>query len=363
MVKGPATVIVQGSCHILGSDVSDQTISVRAGKALPFELTGRCKLYAKLGSGGRLWTADPITAGTSLWRNITRKIFVRTNHQKTITVILIGDVDTGKSTLSTYLVNIALAYKLKPCIIDADIGQGDLAPPTAIGAATPSKQIVDLRDACASLFEFVGSISPAGIEHFMTMKLRSIVERSSQLGNFIIINTDGYVRNGGIAYKTHMVEMLKPDILVCLGESLALFDILKSRSWRVLRAPASSQTYKSRIERIGRRFDQFSRYIGNGKKNVDIKQIKFVYMEKIISTLEGLQSTTVIQSELSDVKGMFVGLGFRNEIRGFGLIESITDNSMYIQTDVQDFDIVYLSKVRLIKDIERSDHVAENTGS
>jgi polynucleotide 5'-hydroxyl-kinase GRC3/NOL9 len=357
MVKGPATVIVHGSCHVLGSDVSDKTISVRAGKALPFELTGRCKLYAKLGNGGRMWTADPFTAGTTLWRNIARKIFVLINDLKTITVILIGDVDTGKSTLSTYLVNMALAYELKPCIVDADIGQGDLAPPTAIGAAAPSKQIVDLRDVCANLFEFVGSISPAGIEHFMTMKLRSIVERSSQLGNIIIINTDGYVRNSGIAYKLHIVEMLKPDIIVCLGENLALFNILKSRSWRVLRAPASSQTYKSRMERIGRRFDQFSRHIGNRKKNIDIKQIEFVYMDKIISPLEKLQSSTILQSELADIEGTFVGLGIKNEVIGFGIIESITDDSMYIQTNVLDFDTVYLSKIRLSKDIKRRDQV------
>jgi polynucleotide 5'-hydroxyl-kinase GRC3/NOL9 len=352
MVKGPATVIVHGSCHVLGSDVSNQTISVRAGKALPFELSGRCKLYAKLGNGGRLWTPDPFTAGTALWRNIARKIFVLTNDRKTFTVILMGDVDTGKSTLSTYLVNMALAYEVKPCIIDADIGQGDLAPPAAIGAAAPSKQIIDLRDVCASLFEFVGSISPAGIEHFMTMKLKSIVERSNQLGNFIIINTDGYVRDDGIAYKVHMAEMLNPDLIVCLGESLALFDILKSRSWRVLRAPASSQTYKSRIERIGRRFDQFSRYIGDGKKNVDIEQVKFEYNDNIISPLEELQSSTIKRSEeLANMEGMFVGLGFRNEVTGFGIIESITDDSMYIQTNVQDFDRVYLSKIRLSKDV------------
>jgi polynucleotide 5'-kinase involved in rRNA processing len=189
------------------------------------------------------------------------------------------------------------------------------------------------------------------------MKLRSIVERSSQLGNIIIVNTDGYVRNGGIAYKLQIVEMLKPDIIVCLGENLALFNILKSRCWRILRAPASSQTYKSRVERIGRRFDQFSRHIGNRKKNIDIKQIEFVYMDKTILPLEKLQSSTILQSELADMEGMFVGLGFKKEVIGFGMIESITDDSIYIQTNVLDFDTVYLSKIRLSKDIKRRDQV------
>jgi hypothetical protein len=57
------------------------------------------------------------------------------------------------------------------------------------------------------------------------------------------------------------------------------------------------------------------------------------------------------------MEGMFVGLGFKKEVIGFGIIESITDDSMYIQTNVLDFDTVYLSKIRLSKDIKRRDQV------
>ncbi|HEX2615805.1 MAG TPA: Clp1/GlmU family protein, partial [Nitrososphaera sp.] len=134
MVKGPATVTVQGSCHVLGSNVSGQTISVRAGKALPFEPSYRCRLHVRLGRGGRIWTADPVTAGTAMWHGTVRKILALASEQKSITVMLAGDTDTGKSTLSAYIANMALANGMKPCIIDGDIGQGDLAPPSAIGA-------------------------------------------------------------------------------------------------------------------------------------------------------------------------------------------------------------------------------------
>src|SRR6185437_5392622 len=125
-----------------------------------------------LGRSGRIWTVDPETAGTAMWQGIVSKILALANKQKSITVMLAGDTDTGKSTLSAYIANMALANGMKPCIIDGDIGQGDLAPPSAIGAEALSRQTTDLRDIRASLFEFVGSISPAGIEHFVTGKLR-----------------------------------------------------------------------------------------------------------------------------------------------------------------------------------------------
>src|SRR5581483_10246921 len=255
MVKGPATVAVRGSCRVLGNNVSCQIISVRAGKALPFEPDYGCRLRVRLGRYGRTWTADPAIAGTSIWHGVVREILALANEQKRITVMLTGDTDTGKSTFSAYLANMVLAKEMKPCIIDGDIGQGDLAPPSAIGAAVMSKPVTDLRDIPANLFEFVGSISPAGIECFVAGKLRSITDRCTSFGNVIIVNTDGYVRDNGVSYKMQLAEELQPNAIVCLGDNLPLFDKLESGPWQVLRAKASSQAYKSRSERIGRRLD------------------------------------------------------------------------------------------------------------
>lgn len=346
MVKGPATVMVHGTCHVLGSNVSDQTISVRAGKALPFELTGRSKIYVTFGHGAKIWTADPSTAGSALWHSIPKKIFAMANGQRTATVMLVGDTDTGKSTLSTYLANIALAYGMVPCVIDGDIGQSDLAPPSAIGAAILSKQVVDLRNVQTSIFEFVGSLSPAGIEHFVIAKLESILKKINQLGNITIINTDGYVRDGGMKYKIHMAEMLQPDVIVCLGKNLPLFHLLKSGSWQILRAPSSDQIYKSKIERRERRFDQFLRHIGNGKKKVDRGLISYVYMDNIFRPLEAQQSP-IKQLEPANMQNMFIGLGFENILIGFGKIDDVSRDNLYIQTDVQDFNRVYLSNIHI----------------
>ncbi|MGI0049360.1 MAG: Clp1/GlmU family protein, partial [Nitrososphaera sp.] len=210
MVKGPATVVVDGACHVLGSDVSGRTIKIRAGKALPFEPSGRCRLRAKLGRGGRIWLADPTAAGTSIWRGIAQQVSALEGRKK---IMLAGDTDTGKSTLSAYLANVAFEHNLTPCIVDGDIGQGDLAPPASVGVAALSMQVTDLRDVSASMFEFVGNTSPAGFERLVAKKLRSLLERAGPLGDIRIVNTDGYVRNGGISYKLMIAGELQPDVI------------------------------------------------------------------------------------------------------------------------------------------------------
>ena len=348
MVKGPATVAVDGACQVLGSDVSGQTVKISAGKALPFEPSGRCRLRARLGRGGKMWMADPTAAGTSMWRSLAQQVSSLAGGKK-ITVILVGDTDTGKSTLSTYLANVALARGFAPCIIDGDIGQGDLAPPASIGAAALSRQVTDLREVSASLFEFVGNTSPAGFERLVAKKLKSIFDRAGSLGDICIVNTDGYVRDGGVQYKLMVAKELQADAIVCLGENPELFDAFGDGPWQVLRARASSQASKSRYERASRRLDQFLRYVGGGLSAIELTQIKFVYMDRLFLPSE-LSRPPIIQLEPENIKRMFVGLGSDRQVVGFGIIIDINKYGMLVQTGVGSFDSVYLSNIQLNND-------------
>lgn len=354
MVKGPATVVVDGECCVLGSNVSGRTVKVRSGKALPFEPLKGCRLRAKLGRGGRMWRASPEEAGVSMWHDVARHVSAlgsnnNNNNKKIVVVMLAGDSDTGKSTLATYLANVALGHGLTPCIIDGDIGQGDLAPPTGIGAAMLSEPITDLRDAYATLYEFIGSTSPAGFEHIVAKKLKSILERVMLLGNICIVNTDGYASDGGVQYKLMLADAIKPDIIVCL-ENPVLFNTLKGGPWKVVSARASSQVVKTRLERTSRRLDQFLRHIGTGLISADLSLIKFVYMDRLFSPSE-MDNPPIVQLEPENMTRMFVGLGSNGTVAGFGIIVSIGSGKIDIQTDVAHFDRIYLSNVRLGSDM------------
>ena len=347
MVKGPATVVVRGKCIVLGSDVSDSTIAVKEGKALPFEQSDHCELNVALGSGGETWQADPSVAGTSMWQEIARKALARN-----ATIMLAGDTDTGKTTLSTYLANAALGLGMKPCVVDGDVGQGDIAPPAAIGAAVISNPITDLRDVRADLFEFIGSISPAGLERLVAARLARITDRARPLGDVCIVNTDGYARNGGISYKVMIADKLQPDAIICMGDNQELAGALESARYQVLRAQSSGQATKSRSERIDRRLDQFLRHIGSGVFRAELSQIKFVYRNRIFSPRH-LYHPPIEQLDPRNIRGMFVGLGSHNCVAGFGIVTSLSFGKIRIQTGIRKFTRVYLSNIRLSRDRTR----------
>jgi polynucleotide 5'-hydroxyl-kinase GRC3/NOL9 len=295
-----------------------------------------------------MWLADPSSAGTSIWRDIAKQVPALAGSKKA-TVMLAGDTDTGKSTLSAYLANVSLWSGIVPCIIDGDIGQGDLAPPASIGAAAASTQMTDLRDVSASLFEFVGNTSPVGFERIVAEKLRSIFDRAASLGDLCIVNTDGYARNGGVPYKLMIAKELRPDAIVCLGESPELLEAFEDGPWQVLRARPSSQASKSWHERTSSRLDQFLRHVGNGSSTVELSQVKFVYMDRLFSPSE-LSRPPIIQLDPENLNRMFVGLGSNGLVIGFGIITGISKGSVLVQTNVGSFDTVYLSNIRLSRD-------------
>jgi polynucleotide 5'-hydroxyl-kinase GRC3/NOL9 len=144
---------------ILGKDVSNSRVSVNVGKILPVEKDPDCKINC---IGGESWLASYSVAGTSIWKDIVHRILhdIRTLG----TVLIVGNTDTGKSTFAAYIINEALKNGLRPAIIDADIGQGDLAPPNTIRGAVINTPVIDLRDVAPFLIDFVGSITPAGFE-------------------------------------------------------------------------------------------------------------------------------------------------------------------------------------------------------
>jgi polynucleotide 5'-hydroxyl-kinase GRC3/NOL9 len=357
MVKGPARVFVKGACHVLGSDVSGQIVKVRSGKALPFEPRDqRCRLQVQLGYNAGMWWADPKQAGISMWRSLSEQVSALAANKKDITTImLVGDTDTGKSTLSVYLANMTIRNGLIPSIIDGDIGQGDLAPPTSIGAAVLSKQLLDLRDANAYNFEFIGGISPIGFEDLIAKKLRYMLDRirTDSNANLCIINTDGYVRDSGLQYKTMIAEELQPDAIIWLGEKVELFDRQQPyqaiSSCHILYARRSSQAYKSRVERLNRRLDQFLRYVGHGSSVAKLSHMKFVYLNKVLPPSDLFNKQPTMQLDTENLRGMFVGLGSNGNVIGFGVIINVNlrNNIIHMQTNINLFDTIYLSNVKL----------------
>ena len=341
MVRGPAVVKVFGRCRVLGVDVSLRSIVVRTGKTMPFEMDADCELDVK---GGDSWLSDAGNSGTRMWQEIAENILSKESGSSTKLVMVVGATDSGKSTFSTYLANLAIDRGIVPSIVDGDIGQGDLAPPSALGGAILKEQVTDLRDARPSLFEFVGKISPAGAERVVAQKLKLLVGKtmkiSAKTSCMWIVNTDGYFDP---LYKGMLAEAVSPDIVIYMNKDRLGIDALTSAllaRWRLVVTPSSSSALMSKTpgERIGRRMEQYHKYVGKGHIRKRVGSVVLQYQDRPISWRSMLRLGP---------KGMFVALGWRRNIAGFGIIQWMDEQQVSIRSDLRDFSRIHASEVRL----------------
>ena len=122
------------------------------------------------------WTSDDQDKGTKIWEEVSYTIFHgMATYPKSI--LITGPTDSGKTSLSTYIINQAIRVGLRPAVIDADIGQGDLAPPSVIGCGIVKKQILDLRELTTQYFAFVGDINPTGYDRLIARLVKRLLNK------------------------------------------------------------------------------------------------------------------------------------------------------------------------------------------
>lgn len=217
-----------------------------------------------------------------------------------------------------------------------------------MGSALIAKPILDLRDVTATLFGFVGMISPAGVEELISQQLVSLSQRSRTLSRLRIINTDGYVEDGGAMYKKKIIDKLQPDVVVLIGRNYSMSGLISQGPHQLLRTRSSTQARKSWTERRRRRLDQFVRFLGESQVVVNAEKKRFYYLGSLVEPygIAPLFSTYSGQG----LDNVFVGLGFNGTVIGYGVVRSGRTGEIEIRSDVHEFDSVYLSNIRLTDD-------------
>jgi len=131
-------------------------------------------------------------------------------------VVLIGAKDTGKTTFCTALANAALERGVRVAVVDADVGQSEIGPPTTIGMGVPEGFINSLHEIPRRAFYFVGSTAPAGHLLEMVNGTRQMVDRASQEGaDLVVVDTTGFVVGSTARkLKAYKMEMIAPRHLI-----------------------------------------------------------------------------------------------------------------------------------------------------
>jgi polynucleotide 5'-hydroxyl-kinase GRC3/NOL9 len=376
LVKGPILLKVTGECEILGVKFKDTFIPYNNNKYLPIEKDQNARITVKNDSKRfdiEYATGNQSKIGTSIWNNIIDSI-VKTNRRK---IIIIGPSDTGKSTLTLFIANKLINRGFQPLIIDSDIGQGELAPPTCIGAKILIKQTIDLSKDQPNRINFIGNIQPIGYELRIVNCIKGIYKKLNKNNNITIINTDGYIINDKRNYKIDLIEKINPDCIICMGENNHNVDFFHTIKIKFKKKPniqilngqsPNKQIQKSHFERREKRlnnyfslFKNFTKEISISKENLNAiyYKNKFFILHKAsyISRFNKIETKKIsIDAILNDrifIRDRFVGLSSKDDyenIAGFGIIKDYNNNFFRIQTSVAKFDHIYFSDIKLYFD-------------
>lgn len=145
------------------------------------------------------------------------------------TTLVIGSADRGKTTLVAKWARAAASEGGVTFVLDTDIGQSELGPPTTIGLAKALPTVERLHDLKAEALFWVGALSPsaAALEHVVACARAA--ELARKLGaERLLIDTPGWV-SGPAARRwlAALAQALRPQTIVGVGEPGELDGLLK----------------------------------------------------------------------------------------------------------------------------------------
>ncbi|MGD0495662.1 MAG: Clp1/GlmU family protein [Candidatus Bathyarchaeia archaeon] len=227
LVDGPASVTLSsGKVEVFGSAISEKgKVVIREGKRLPFAVQERAVLDISLGENAAVEEVDGNTIPSSWIESAQELLDLQT---RPVTAMIFGNADSGKTGFCTYLLNRVLREKRKVAVLDGDLGQSDVGPPSTVAYAFVNKAVTDLFNLQAKNAFFIGETSPGNAVDKMIEGL-SLLKKEIMATNpeFLVINTDGWVEGEcAVAYKLKLAEELEPGVIFCIRQTDELAPLL-----------------------------------------------------------------------------------------------------------------------------------------
>ncbi|MCX8117425.1 MAG: polynucleotide 5'-hydroxyl-kinase [Desulfobacterota bacterium] len=238
-------------------------------------------------------------------------------------VLVLGATDTGKSTLVKFLLDHLCRRGLTIALVDTDIGQSFLGPPTTIGFSLfkchPDWGLVF---STPQLF-FVGSTTPEGHLPIFLKGVEKMVGKAASSGaDLVLVDTTGFVSGeGGRELKKRKIELVSPRALLALQRNAEIEPILegfqKNPAMEIFRLPVSPEIrIRSMEERRAYRNGRFREYFRSAHPcEIPLEGLQF---ENEVRDPDG--QTLPLDWALK-INGLLVGLkDIQEETLGLGLI-------------------------------------------
>ncbi len=183
-------------------------------------------------------------------------------------ILFLGQCDTGKTILLEE-VGKHLARSSSVAVVDADVGQSHIGPPTTIGWARLNEDFTSWLDLEPQAMYFVGSTSPH--YHLLPTALGTlrISGRAAITADQVLIDTPGFVLGESArALFWHIIDSLQPEFVVAVqraDELQHILDAYRGASWPevVETSPSPACVEKTREDRTDYRESLFHRYFAS----------------------------------------------------------------------------------------------------
>jgi len=202
-------------------------------------------------------------------------------------ILILGDVDTGKSGITLYLANRLKLLGKRVAVVDTDIGQSDIGPPGTIGLSLVEKPVTSYSDLPLTDAFFVGDKTPIGHLLPMIVGTKAMVERAFEIGaEIVLVNTTGMIYGGpAFALKTYKIGVVKPNLILALERENELEHIIKpfEKMFRIrkLSVPSCIRR-KKRTERLGFRRLKFTQFL-TGMRQIRLNLDKITLINTMIN--------------------------------------------------------------------------------
>ncbi|HEX2239585.1 MAG TPA: Clp1/GlmU family protein [Actinomycetota bacterium] len=229
-------------------------------------------------------------------------------------VFLLGDIDSGKTTVGFELLQAAVRAGIPSALVDADIAQTTVGPPTTVGLKLlPDEHSLSSPLAEADRLGFVGALSPRG--HLLPHVANSakLVDAARSGGaKLVVLDTTGLVSGiYGQTLKFHKMDLVQPDYVLALSRGGELDPVVgiahRFTNAQVFEVESPAQVReRSAEERMAHREKKLASYFARGSSRWKVKPTVFMPTlpsEFDLSLLEGL----VVGME--DGSGQCVGIG------------------------------------------------------
>jgi len=234
-------------------------------------------------------------------------------------VFLLGHSDSGKTTFSKRLASLALKNGRKASVVDSDVGQSTIGPPSCIGAQVFNT--VEEADRFGKDFYklyFVGSTSPRGNLLPMVTGTFLLSKKCLKKTDLVIIDTTGLVLGDyGQTLKYYKVSLISPRHLVLFEreEELRPYKerFFPSKNINILTLKMGRSLKKKTFEQRARnREDRFYSYFKEGFQiSLDPKNLGgFPPFSKLLEKVRKFSLMGLCSGE-GDMLGLGIFLGFK----------------------------------------------------